>query len=181
MTKRLSYLMYQGQGGIRAGVSLGIPFALSNPAAASAANAGIPVASQPLEVPIYTFPDFIAADAFVSTMMDVAQNSGEPPLKFAIQGIDFALNAAFAAAANSFDILLRRYTAAGALVGTVATLFAGVTQTSVAFARRRITAATLIAAGFDKCDPGDVLALRITVNGAGAVCPAFGGVIDVQG
>lgn len=181
MTKRNSYLWSQGQGGIRSGVSLGIPFALSNPAAASAANAGIPVASQPLEVPIYTFPSFIAQDAFVATMQDIGQSAGDPPLKFAIQSIDFSLNAAFAAAAASFDILLRRYTAAGVLVGTVATLFAGVTQTSVAFARRQIAAAALIAAGFDKCDPGDSLALRIIVNGAGAVCPAFGGVIDVQG
>lgn len=181
MTKRISYLSKQGQGGIRSGVSFGIPFGLSNPAAASAANAGIPVASQPLEVPFYTFPDFIAADAFVATMQDIGQSAGDPPLKFAIQGIDFSMNAVFAAAANSFDILIRRFTSAGVLVGTVSTIFAGVTQTSVANARRRILAAALIAGGFDKCDPGDSLTMRIIVNGAGAVCPAFGGVIDVQG
>lgn len=180
MTKRLSYLWSQGQGGIRSGVSLGIPFFLSNPAAVTAANAGIPVASIPLEVSIYTFPSLIAQDAFVATMQDIGQSAGDPPLKYAIQSIDFSLSTAFAANAASFNILLRRYTAAGVLVGTVATLFNGVADTAVAFARRQIAAAALIAAGFDKCDPGDSLALRLTLNGGGAVCPPFGGVIDVQ-
>lgn len=180
MTKRLSYLWSQGQGGIRAGVSLGIPFTINNPAAATAVQASIPTTAFPFEAVIYTFPDFIAADAFVATQQDIGQSAGDPLLKFAIQGIDWSTNAAFAANAASFNILLRRWTAAGVLVGTVATLFNGVTDTAVAFARRRIQAAALIAGLFDKCDPGDSLALRVTINGGGAACPAFGGVIDVQ-
>lgn len=180
MTKRQSYLSKQGQGGIRSGVHLGLPFGINNPAAATAAQAAIPTTAMPFEAPIYTFPDFIAQDAFVATMSDVGP-SADIPLKYAIQGIDFSLNAAFAANVASFNILLRRWTAAGVLVGTVATLFNGVADTAVAFARRRILAAALIASGFDKCDAGDTLSLRVTVNGGGAACPAFGGVLDIQG
>lgn len=177
MTKRLSYLVSKGQGGIRSGVSLGIPFALSDPTSVSANNAGIPIASQPLEVDLYAFPDLIAADAFVATDADIGQSAGDPPVKYAIQEIDFSLASAFAANAASFTILIRRFTSAGVLVGTVATLFTGTADTAVAHARRRIQAAALTNA---QCDPGDVLTLRITVNGGGAICPPIAGCIDVQ-
>ena len=173
MAHRLSYLVAQGQGGVRSGISLGIPFSMANPAAA---NGLIPFASLPIEVPVWIAPALVTADAFVTTLLDVNPAANEPAPTFALQSVRVALNAAFAAAANSFNVLLRRFTSAGVLVGTLATLFNGVTDTSVAQAMIEKKVFTN-----NPINVSDVVTAQLTGNGAGAAVPAFGGILDIQG
>jgi hypothetical protein len=177
---RLAYLIAQGQGGIRSGVALGIPFKMDNNAAA---NGAIPVAAYPVETAIWVAPALIAADAFVSTLFDggpltPAATAGEPLPTFAVQAVRTSFNAAFAAAAASFKVLLRRWTAAApaVLVGTVATIVDATATTLTAMTRLDNTAITN-----SPLNVGDILSVQIVVAGAGAACPAFGGTVDVQG
>ena len=176
MSKRLSYLIAQGQGGVRSGIALGIPFKVDN--AASAANGAIPAASFPLETAIYIVPDRIVADAFNSIYMDANPAANEPAVTVAVQAIRVAFNAAFAAAAASFVVTMRRFTSAGGLVGAVATLVDGTVTTLVANAQILIAQANIANMPMNV---GDVLTTRIVIAGAGAPCPAFGGTVDAQG
>lgn len=174
MSHRLSYLVAQGQGGTRSGVSLGIPFSMVNPAAAAGA---IPAASYPIEAPFWVAPNLIVADAFVTTLLDANPAANEPAPTFQIQAVRVTPNAAFAAAAASFIVDLTHRTAAGGAAQVIATLFDATVTTLAAFTQ------ILVAAGFLTMPliVGDSLNVRVRIQGGGAACPAFGGTVDLQG
>jgi hypothetical protein len=178
VAKRKNYAAAQGQQGQYGGVESGIPFSVSNPA--SVTNGSIPAASFPLEVTLWTVPDRIPNDAFGAgpPYFDVNPSALEPAVKAAVDRIVFDLNAAFAATANSFLIVLRRRDSTGAQVGSDLTLFDGTVSTSVAFAR--ITNNPVAASTFRSLNVGDTVNLRITIAGTGAASPAIGGTLDVQ-
>jgi len=177
MAKTISYRLANGQVGTReagGGILLDQPdFSAGN---LSAAGQTIPVAAFPVEQTFWIAPGLIAADALVSAYADQEPRQQAAP-KYVVQSIRMSFNAAFAAAAASFNVLIRRWTSAGVLVGTVATMFNGVTDTAVAFAMIEKLGAALANASLD---PGDSLTFRVTINGAGAACPAFGGQVDIQ-
>jgi hypothetical protein len=175
VAKRKNYATSQGQNGIASGIETGIPFSLANPA--SVANGAIPVASFPLEVPIWTCPDRIVLDAFNSAYRDVQPSTLEPAVQAFLQAVRFNFNAAFALAANSFIVDLVRRTAAGGAAQVVATLLDGTVTTIVAFAQIIIPVASIANMPMNV---GDSLNIRVRIQGAGAPCPAFGGVLDLQ-
>ena len=175
MAHRLSYLVAQGQGGVRSGIALGIPFSLVNPAAAAGA---IPAASYPIESPVWVAPALVTADAFVTTLLDANPAANEPAPTFQVQAIRVTPNAAFAAAAASFIADITRRTAAGGAAAVVATLFDATVTTLAAFTQILIAAANIANMPMNV---GDSLNVRVRVQGAGAACPAFGGTIDIQG
>lgn len=172
----MSYAIAQGQQGYMSGIELGLPFSLVDPHAAGS-NGSIPAATFPLEVPIWVVPDRIVLDAFNSAYRDVNPAANEPAVQAFLQAVRVTFNAAFAAAAASFIVDLTRRTAAGGAAQVIATLVDATVTTLVAFQQILIPAASIANMPMNV---GDSINIRVRIQGAGAACPAFGGVLDIQ-
>jgi len=183
VAKRKNYEIAQGQQGAYSGVAPGLPFTVANDGIAAQA---IPVAAFPVEQTLWIVPDRVVNDAFggatgfpaVGTYFDANPSANEPAVRAALDRIIFAFNAAFAAAAASFLISLRRRDSTGAAVGALQTLLDGTVTTIVAF--QRIVIIPAAASVFRAMNVGDSINAVITIQGAGAPCPAFGGTLDLQ-
>jgi len=183
VAKRKSYEIAQGQQGQYAGVNAGLNFQVAD---AGNAAQSIPVAAFPVEIPLWICPDRVTQDAFGGATgfpaqglyNDVNPSANEPAVRAALDRIIFAFNAAFAAAAASFLISLRRRDSTGAAVGALLTLLDGTVTTIVAF--QRIVIIPAAASVFRAMNVGDSINAVITIQGAGAACPAFGGTLDLQ-
>lgn len=186
MAKRKSYAIAQGQQGAYSGVEPGIPFWVMADGGATATQGSIPATAFPFEKAIWVVPDRVVPDAFggatgfpaAGTYNDVNPAANEPALRAAIDRVILSFNAAFAAAAASFLVSLKRRDSTGAAVGALQTLLDGTVTTIVAFSRIVIIPAA--ASVFRAMNVGDTVSIVITVQGAGAACPAFGGTLDLQ-
>jgi hypothetical protein len=169
LAKTSRYSMSQGQQGIRpsgGGIDIDSLIECSQPTT-------IASGSFPFEVEWCRFPLLYPQDATVSTLQD-ANPLAEPAYNYQLQEVALALNAAFTAAAASWQLLVRLWRA-GVLIGTVATFDASVT-TFAAHTAVLVTSGF----GFNKFQPGDILTWRVVINGAGASLPPFLLTVDGQ-